>query len=235
MSSLTVEHCVKAIHLIASEDSEDVSVGSGELARALGTSSGVVIGMMKLLSRSDLAVYTRYEGVRLTPSGRNLALKVLRRQRLLELFLARALSLPWDVVRAEAERLEHALSDRVAEQIDICLGHPSVDPHGDPIPKPDGSSINGQGSPLGRLPGGGRFRVVRVADRDSTLLRYLTECGVGLGTTGEVVENRPEAGVVVLSVGGRAVALGREAAGVIFVVLEDDEGASRPRNRGPRP
>ncbi len=236
MPSLTVERCVKAIHLLASEGADGVPVGSGELARALNTSAKMVINMFKSLSRSELVIYTRYEGVRLTSSGRHLALKVLRRQRLLELFLARSLGLPWDVVRAEAEGLEHAVSDRIIEQIDACLGHPDVDPHGDPIPKPDGSALEGRGSPLRRLPGGRHFRVVRVVDRDSTLLRYLTECGVGLGTTGEVAENRPEAGVIVLRVGGRTVALGRGAADDIFVDSKHrDDDVGRPRSREAQP
>ncbi len=232
MPSLTVERCVKAIHLIASEDIDDGPVGSGELARTLNTSVWMVSRVLKSLSHSDLAIYTRYGGVRLTPAGTQLALRGIRRQRLLELFLAQALGLPWDVVREEAERLEYALSDCIVEQIDARLGHPAVDPHGDPIPKPDGSTIGGQGKPLCHLPSGRRFRVVRVVDREPALLRYLTECGVGLGTTGKVVENRPEAGAVVVKVGGRAVALGRKAGDVIYVVSEDAESERRERLGG---
>ena len=136
MPSLTVENYVKAIYLIAARGRADVAVATGELAQALDVSPGTVTGMLKTLSEADLATYTPYEGARLSPAGRRLALKVLRRHRLLELFLAQTLEMTWDEVHEEAEHMEHAASDRLVDRIDDYLGHPAVDPHGDPIPAP---------------------------------------------------------------------------------------------------
>ncbi len=183
----------------------------------LNVSPGTVTGMLKTLSEADLASYTPYEGARLSPSGQRLALAVLRRHRLLELFLAQTLALSWDEVHEEAEHMEHAVSDRLVDRIDAYLGHPAVDPHGDPIPRADGTLVQPPGQPLASLPRGQSFRLVRVVDQGATFLRYLTECGLDLGTEGILDENRPEAGAVIVRVGGRTVALGRDEAGKVLV------------------
>ncbi len=136
MPSLTVENYVKTIYLIANRRPEGEAVATGELAQALAVSPGTVTGMLKTLSEADLATYTPYEGARLTPAGQRLALAVLRRHRLLELFLSQTLAMSWDEVHEEAEHLEHAVSDRLVDRIDAFLGYPAADPHGDPIPAP---------------------------------------------------------------------------------------------------
>src|SRR3954447_20679992 len=150
------------IYLIGGRLPEGQAVSTGELAHALSVSPGTVTGMLKTLSEADLSIYTPYEGARLTPSGQRLALTVLRRHRLVELFLAHTLDMPWDEVHEEAEHMEHAVSERLVDRIDEFLGRPAVDPHGDPIPRADGSVIEPEGTPLAQLPGGQRFRVVRV-------------------------------------------------------------------------
>lgn len=218
MPSLTVENYVKTIYLIAARSGTGEAVGTGELAAALDVSPGTVTGMLKTLSESDLATYTPYEGARLTETGRQLAMRVLRRHRLLELFLAHTLKMPWDEVHEEAEHMEHAVSDRLIDRMDEFLGRPTVDPHGDPIPRSDGSLPQPPGNPLPSLPRGARFRVARVVDQDPAFLRYLTECGLDLGAEGEVVENRPEAGALVFRIGDRAVALGQDAASKVLVI-----------------
>lgn len=194
-----------------------MAVSTGELAHALAVSPGTVTGMLKTLSEANLSIYTPYEGARLTESGQRLALTVLRRHRLLELFLAHTLAMPWDEVHEEAEHMEHAISERLVNRIDAFLGHPDVDPHGDPIPRADGSLAEVEGQPLVSLPSGHRFRLVRVVDQDPSFLRYLTECGLDLRTEGTLLENRPEAGAVTIRVGPRSVALGIEAAGKVLV------------------
>jgi DtxR family Mn-dependent transcriptional regulator len=215
--SLTVENYVKTIYLIAARSGRAEAVGTGELANAVGVSPGTVTGMLKTLSEADLATYTPYEGARLTAAGQRLALKVLRRHRLLELFLANTLEMPWDEVHEEAEHMEHAVSERLVDRIDAFLGHPSVDPHGDPIPRSDGSLPPPTGSPLPGLARGQRFRVARVVDQDPAFLRYLTECGLDLGAEGQLTENRPESGALTLSIGPRTIALGLDAAGKVLV------------------
>jgi DtxR family Mn-dependent transcriptional regulator len=218
--SLTVENYVKTIYLIAARHPTGEAVSTGEVAQGLGVSPGSVTGMLKTLSEADLATYAPYEGARLTLAGERLALKVLRRHRLVELFLAQTLAMPWDEVHEEAEHIEHAVSDRLIDRIDAHLGFPAVDPHGDPIPRADGSFSAPEGKPLTALAGGQRFRVVRVVDQDPAFLRYLSESGLDLGAEGTVAENRPEAGAITLTIGrdGRPLALGNEAAGRVMVV-----------------
>lgn len=217
MPSLTVENYVKAIALIAARDHGGAAVATGELAQALSVSPGTVTGMLKTLSEADLATYTPYEGARLTAAGQRLAMKVIRRHRLLELFLVRTLKMPWDEVHEEAEHMEHAASERLIDRIDAFLGNPAVDPHGDPIPTADGALAEPEGTPLAKLPRGQRFRVVRVVDQDPAFLRYLSECGLDLHASGLLSENRPEAGALVIQLGDRSVALGFEAAGKVLV------------------
>lgn len=227
VASLTVENYVKAIALISARNEPGSAVSTGELAQALSVSPGTVTGMLKTLSEASLATYTPYEGARLTEAGLRLALKVIRRHRLLELFLARTLEMSWDEVHEEAEHMEHAASERLVDRIDAFLGHPAVDPHGDPIPRADGSLAEIEGTPMARLQPGQSFRVVRVMDQDPAFLRYLSECGLELHAAGELLENRPESGAVVCRLGGRNVALGLAAAGKVLVSAGDGPNPSK--------
>lgn len=217
MATLTVENYVKAIYQIATRNPSGQAVATGELASALEVSPGTVTGMLKTLSEASLATYTPYEGVLLTPEGQRLALRVLRRHRLLELFLVQTLDMAWDEVHEEAEHMEHAASDRLIDRIDAFLGQPAVDPHGDPIPRADGSLTEPAGEPMTNLPTGRPFRVVRVVEQDPAFLRYLSECGLDLNVVGELMENRPEAGALVVRVAERTVALGRTTADKVLV------------------
>jgi DtxR family transcriptional regulator, Mn-dependent transcriptional regulator len=217
LPSLTVENYVKTIYSIGSREGSDRTVATGELAQALAVSPGTVTGMLKTLAEAGLATYTPYEGARLTPGGRRLALMVLRRHRLLELFLAKTLSLTWDEVHEEAEHMEHAVSERLVDRIEQLLGHPTVDPHGDPIPSADGMLKEPEGKPLAGLEAGLSFRVVRVVDQDPAFLRYLTESGLQLGSSGQLIDNRPEAGAISVRVNGRTLALGVDAARRVLV------------------
>ncbi len=217
MPSLTVENYVKSIYLISTRDERHDAVATGELASALHVSPGTVTGMLKTLSEASLATYTPYEGARLTDAGERLALKVLRRHRLLELFLVRTLDMPWDEVHEEAEHLEHAVSERLVDRIDAFLGLPDVDPHGDPIPRADGTLAATEGLPLAQLTKGQAFRIVRVVDQDSAFLRYLSDCGLDLHAEGTLIENRPESGAMVVQIAAKPIALGIEAARKVLV------------------
>lgn len=220
MASLTVENYVKTIHQIAAESGDpvnDVIVSTGQIAKEMGVSPGSVTGMIKTLTEANLTTYTPYEGVRLTEPGRRLALKVIRRHRLLETFLTRTLHMPWDEVHEEAEILEHAVSDRLIDRIDDFLNTPEVDPHGDPIPRADGTVPPVQGQPLCELSENAQFIVVRVKDQDSNFLRYLTDCGIVLGATGKVTENRRVSGAISFELMGKQLMLGHEAASRVIV------------------
>src|SRR5919201_1835144 len=172
MPSLTIENYVKTIYLLA-QDAGGGAVATGQIAVALGVLPGTVTSMLKTLDESNLATYTPYEGVRLTPSGRALALRVLRRHRLIEQFLSKTLNLTWDEVHEEAEHMEHAVSDSLIDRIDAYLGHPPTDPHGDPIPKADGSMEFAADRPLVECAIGERFRIARVIDQSPDFLRHL--------------------------------------------------------------
>jgi DtxR family transcriptional regulator, Mn-dependent transcriptional regulator len=217
LPSLTVENYVKTIYLIAARGPRGEAVSTGAVAHGMNVSPGTVTAMLKTLSEADLATYTPYEGARLTQSGERLALKVLRRHRLVELFLAQTLSMPWDEVHEEAEHMEHAVSDRLVDRIEAYLDFPAVDPHGDPIPRADGSLVELAASPLSGLAQGQTFRIVRVVDQDPAFLRYLSECGLDLGAEGVMGQNRPEAGALALQIGERSVVLGHEAAAKVLV------------------
>jgi DtxR family Mn-dependent transcriptional regulator len=173
--------------------------------------------MLKTLAESGLARYTPYEGVNLTDAGRTLALRVLRRHRLLELFLVRTLDFSWDEVHDEAEHLEHAVSDRLVDRIDAFLGYPETDPHGDPIPTAAGVVKKSPSSSLAEWEAGRPFRLVRVLEQSPEFLRYLSETGLSLGAQGEVVAGRPEAGVVTVRFNGHETTMAREAAEKLLV------------------
>jgi DtxR family Mn-dependent transcriptional regulator len=174
--------------------------------------------MLKTLSESGLAEYVPYEGARLTDAGRMLALRVLRRHRLIELFLARTLQLSWDEVHAEAENMEHAVSDLLIDRIDAFLGYPATDPHGDPIPKADGTVAHSAGRRLSQLAVRQTFRVERVLDQSPEFLRYLTETGLKLGATGHIVANREESGTLTVSVAGGETTLSHGVADRLLCV-----------------
>lgn len=215
MASLTIENYVKAIYQIAGQDSQPAA--TGRLAESLGVSPGTVTSMLKTLSESGLAEYVPYEGARLTDKGRALALRVLRRHRLIELFLVRTLNLTWDEVHEEAENMEHAVSDLLIDRIDAFLGRPATDPHGDPIPRADGTVARTASRRLSDLAVGERFRIERVTDQSSDFLRYLTEAGLELGAEGRIVNSRSEAGVITIECGGRQTTLAHDVAGRLLV------------------
>jgi DtxR family Mn-dependent transcriptional regulator len=215
MASLTIENYVKAIYQLSSADGQLASTGA--LADALAVSPSTVTSMLKTLSESGLAQYVPYGGAKLTDAGRTLALRVVRRHRLIELFLVKTLNLSWDEVHAEAEHMEHAVSDLLINRIDAFLGYPQADPHGDPIPRADGTIAAEAGTSLAALAAGARFRIVRVSDQSPDFLRYLTETGLDIGSAGSVDEVRPQAGIIILRMGQRQVTLAAAMAEKLLV------------------
>lgn len=201
MASLTVENYVKAIYQICARQ-DNHPAATGQIAAALDVLPGTVTSMLKTLSETNLVTYTPYAGVQLTQSGQALALRVLRRHRLIELFLARTLDLAWDEVHEEAEHMEHAISDRLVDRIDEYLEYPAADPHGDPIPKADGTIDDDSMYPLADCPQGDRFRLARVMDQSPEFLRYLASAGLPLGTQGEVIASDPDSGTMTVRVAG---------------------------------
>jgi DtxR family Mn-dependent transcriptional regulator len=215
MASLTVENYVKTIYQLATPD--EAAVATGQIAAALNVLPGTVTSMLKTLDESRLATYTPYEGVRLTPAGRALALRVVRRHRLIEQFLVETLKLTWDEVHEEAENMEHAVSDWLVDRIDAALGFPKTDPHGEPIPKADGTVAATVDRRLADCAAGERFHLARVIDQTPEFLRFLSQAGLSIGSTGSLVANDSAADKVTVLVGGANRTLSREMAGKLMV------------------
>ncbi|GIS58052.1 MAG TPA: metal-dependent transcriptional regulator [Planctomycetaceae bacterium] len=218
MPSLTVENYLKAILQIGLRESAEW-VSAGQVAQALGVSTGTVTTMHKTLGEADLVVYRPYEGVCLTEAGQMLGMRVLRRHRLIEQFLVETLGLSWDQVHEEAEHMEHAVSDDLVDRIDEFLGRPRFDPHGDPIPTATGTwpETVESATTLASCPPGSTVRVVRVTEQGAEFLQFLTHNGVALGVEGRVVSNNSSAGTVTLEIDGAAVSLGGQEAAQLLV------------------
>lgn len=217
MPTPTVEDYVKRLYL-AQQRSDRRLVPVGELANAMGVVPGTATTMVKALSADGLVDYAPRTGVRLTRSGEQLALHVLRRHRLIELFLVKALGLDWSQVHIEAETLEHAVSDKVLAAMDEALGFPQVDPHGDPIPSAKGKVATVSAMTLTDCDIDRRLRVSRVLDQTPAFLQFVERCGLRPGAVVRVIERDDVADSVIVSPEGkRPVVLGTSAAGKIGV------------------
>ena len=208
--SAAVEDYAKAIYSLTGWGRETAS--TNDLADRLGVTAGSVSAMIKRLDEEGLVERVPYRGVRLTAKGTQVALGVLRRHRLLELFLAEVLEVPWEDVHDEAEVLEHALSEKLAELIAIKLGDPEFDPHGDPIPSREGAIDEGETISLAELSPGEHGTFVRISDSDPAMLRYLTEQGIAVGNDLEMVERQPFDGPCTVRIGDREHVLGLKLA-----------------------
>ena len=212
LPSATVENYLKAIYLgVATLAKPARLLPMGQLASALGVAPGTATTMVKTLAESGLVEYEPYTGVALTPAGERLAALVLRRHRLIELFLVRVMGYSWDEVHDEAEQLEHVVTDRLIGRIDEMLGRPETDPHGDPIPSPDGRVKAQDGQTLLTCPLHTPVTVTRVIDQDKTFLRFIEGHHLKPGESIEV-EHRDDASDSV-RVRGKTISASRSARG----------------------
>jgi DtxR family transcriptional regulator, Mn-dependent transcriptional regulator len=202
------ENYAKAIFHLQSRGEE--TVGTGAIAERLGVTPASASAMLKRLADEGLVEHTPYHGVRLTKRGEELALEVIRHHRLLELFLAEVLGMPWDRVHEEAEVLEHHISEELEELIAAKLGDPERDPHGDPIPSRDLALAEDPSHALGATDAGDEVVFVRVSDSDASMLRYLADRGIHPGARIHVRGREPFGGPIVIEVDGREHALGGE-------------------------
>ena len=187
--SSAVEDYAKAIYAL--ETRAGGAVTTNALAERLGVTPGSASGMVRKLDELGLVTHVPYKGVVLTEPGRKVALEVLRHHRLLELYLSESLGLPWDRVHAEAEVLEHHISEELEELIAAKLGNPTHDPHGDPIPTRELEIEEGDSEKLSVLEPGQRGTFTRISDQDPAMLRYLAERGIRPGDGFEVVDKQP--------------------------------------------
>jgi len=221
LPSSTVENYLKAIyHGQSALTGQDGLVPMGSVASALGVTPGTATTMVKALAESGLADYEPYSGVRLTAAGEKLAALVLRRHRLVELFLVQVMGMSWDEVHDEAEQLEHVVSERLIDRIDDMLGRPARDPHGDPIPTPEGAIAARHYENLLTCPIGTPLTVTRIADQDPAFLRFIEKNDLKPGQPVEV-ETRDTAADSVLLRGKdrRAITIGARAASKLLVEI----------------
>jgi DtxR family Mn-dependent transcriptional regulator len=187
------------------------------LAAELGVSPPSVTSMVKKLASLGLVEHRRYHGAKLTTRGERVALEVIRHHRLIEQYLSQTLGLPIDALHAEADRLEHALSEELEAHIDRSLGFPTRDPHGDPIPGPDLKIDQVEITPLSTLEAGDKATIERIPDGDGELLRYLSKLKLTPGSRLEVRESAPFDGPLTVRVGGADHAISRQLAAQIGV------------------
>jgi DtxR family Mn-dependent transcriptional regulator len=204
--SAAVEDYAKAIYALGVE--ADGPVTNNALAERLGVSAASASNMVKKLGGLGLVEHLPYRGVELTPAGRRVALEVLRHHRLLELYLAQSLGVPWDRVHDEAEVLEHHISEELEELIANALGNPTHDPHGDPIPTRELEMIEEPVCTLDSLEPGQTGRFTRISDHDPEMLRYLAERGIAPGDDFEVVDKQPFGGPLFVRFGDDVHAVG---------------------------
>ncbi|MBX7235964.1 MAG: metal-dependent transcriptional regulator [Caldilineales bacterium] len=212
MHSPAVEDYLKTIFEIEREQGK---VATTVLSERLGVAPASVTGMVKKLAEMNLVEHERYQGVTLTPAGRKIALEVIRHHRLVELYLAEALGVPWDRVHDEAEKWEHILSEDLEDRIDALLGHPTTDPHGAPIPTRDGQMARTSPDRLLDLLPGQAAIIDEVSDHDPDLLRRLGDLGL-FPATAVTITGRDAAGLTLLA-GETERLVSNEMAGYIFV------------------
>jgi DtxR family Mn-dependent transcriptional regulator len=222
MKNQSKEDYLKAI-LKLGGDAKGVSTSA--LARALGIGDGSVTDMVKKLAARELIVYVPYQGVSLTPRGSKLAHTMMRRHRLWEIFLTKHLGYRWDEVHDEAENLEHATSGELESRLSTMLGNPDTDPHGQPVPTPDGTMPTPDDRPLTDFEPGARVKITRVSDDDSAILQHATLLGLSLKIQITIMEKRPFDGSLVVTVGGKERFISREVAASIFAVTAERRGS----------
>lgn len=216
--SEAIEDFLKAVYLL---EQQHERVQTSVLAETLGITAPSTTEMAKKLTRANLVEHEPYHGIRLTPSGRRVALEIIRNHRLLELFLVEALGYSWDEVHEEAERLEHAISEHLADRIAEYLGHPSYDPHGDPIPSPEGDVHQRELVPLSEWSRHQTGTIARLSDQSPEMLRYLAEKGLTVGVEVEVLRADPFEGPLTLRVAGTEQVIGVNVARYVLLTTTD--------------
>ena len=222
MASVTVENYVKTLYLQQQETGEGL-VPMGQLAMAMAVAPGTATAMVKTLEKAGLVRYEPRDGVRLSQGGEQLALHVLRRHRLIELYLVNVLGLDWSEVHEEAEQLEHAVSDRVLDRIDEALNHPRVDPHGDPIPTAKGALPQESLISLATTPSEDHVVVARIIDQHPEFLQFVRRVGLTPGASLTRIQRDEMADAITVSLAdGHHVTLGQAAAEKILVTTAEN-------------
>ncbi len=223
MLSQAAQDYIKAIYKLQNGHEPVESVNTSLIAEKMEVAAASATNMVKKLAELNLLQHTPYRGVELTEAGREVALEILRHHRLIELYLSKALGYRWDEVDAEADRLEHVISEDFEDKIDEVLGFPTTDPHGAPIPTKEGDIERFDYQRLTDVAEGKSVVIGQVSDQDPEMLRYMASLGIRPGVEIKVREKAPFNGPIEIQLsGGERQALGVEVAGHIFVSLSDD-------------
>ena len=222
MLSQAIEDYLKFIYKLQHSGNPEQRVTTSVIAGRLGVSAASATNMIKKLAEMHLLVHAPYQGVELTSAGEKIALETIRHHRLIELYLAQALGYSWDQIDAEADRLEHAISEEFEDRIDKALGYPTVGAHGEPIPTKQGQIEDLEYARLADLAIGQPAVIRRVSDRNPEMLRYMERLGLQLGTRVEVREKAPFSGPLQVQIDAdKEESLGLEVAHNIFVDADD--------------
>ena len=222
MLSQAIEDYLKFIYKLQNSGNSEQRVTTSVIAERLGVAAASATNMIKKLAEMHLLVHAPYQGVELTSAGEKIALETIRHHRLIELYLAQALGYSWDQIDAEADRLEHAISEEFEDRIDKALGYPTVGAHGEPIPTKQGQIEDLEYARLSDLAIGQPAVIRRVSDRNPEMLRYMERLGLQLGTRVEVREKAPFSGPLQVQIDAdKEESLGLEVAHNIFVDADD--------------
>ncbi|MBF0694037.1 MAG: metal-dependent transcriptional regulator [Flavobacterium sp.] len=215
--TLSEENYLKTIYHLTHRLEGEISTNA--IAERMETKASSVTDMLKKLADKDLVFYKKYQGVSLTETGRYTAKMIVRKHRLWEVFLVDKLDFSWDEVHDIAEQLEHIKSDQLISKLDAFLGHPTEDPHGDPIPNAQGEIIKTEKHLLSELPLRKKSVCVGVRDTSSEFLKYLDKQQIALGTTFEIIEKEDFDASIVVRVGDSEKTLSSKTAGNLYVKL----------------
>lgn len=214
-----IEDYLKTIYMLAETESP---VSTSRIAEAREVKPASATNMIQRLDRLNLVHYEKHYGVTLTEAGQKIALEVLRHHRLIELYLIEALGFSWDEVHEQADVLEHVISEKLEERIAAALGHPTLDPHGDPIPAKDGTIIQVETQPLSSLTVGQQATIARIFDdANSEMLRYLAQLGLTPGRSLRLLQREPFEGPLTLQVGDETLVVGDTVAQAVLVTMNE--------------
>ncbi len=216
MASISVEDFLKNVYAL---NSVGLQASSSVLAKRLKVSNAAVTDMSKKLAEQGLVIYQKYRAIQMTSEGESIALDVIRRHRLWELFLNKILDIPWEKVHDEAEMLEHQTSDYLIDKIDSFLGFPRVDPHGDPIPDQSGFIPENNYVKLSEFISPAKLAVRRILDYDGKTIRFVNDAGLSLDMEFDFIENRKKDKVFLIDIGDKPVLVPLEIASNIFVEI----------------
>ena len=216
MLSVTEENYLKALLRITVEQNNTGKAGTNQLAGKLNVRPATATDMLKKLKEKQLVNYEKYGKISLTPTGRGLAVSVIRKHRLWETFLYEILGFSWDEVHDIAEQLEHIKSDKLVERLDKFLGYPQFDPHGDAIPSADGAFINEDRETLTEAHTGKPYTIVAVKDNSPAFLRYVSQMGIGIGSEVSLLEKYDFDNSVALEMDGRKINISEKVAQNIY-------------------